>query len=89
MNLEEKNKIKRKKTPLSFKDKLPFFFFPSGFQSRLFPIKDINDTELERFKKYGFERKFKDALYVKKLGIIFYFVLFLILLLSSLLKLFI
>lgn len=86
MNLEEKNRIKRKNTPLPFIEKLPFFFFPEGFKSRLFSIKDINDAELERFKKYGFERKFKDALSTKKYGTIFYFALFLILLLSSLSK---
>lgn len=88
MNLEEKNRIKRKNTPLSFIEILSFFFFPKGFKSRLFPIKDINDVELERFKKYGFEKKFKDALSARKYGTVFYFALILILLLSSLLKIY-
>jgi len=84
MSLEERNKRKRKLERLSFIEKFPFFLFPFGFGSNLFPVKDINDAELERFKKYGFEKKFNDAIVAKKLGIIFYLLIPLILLLSTL-----
>ena len=83
MNTEEKNKRNRKLTPLTFKEKIPFFLFPFGFGSDLFPTKDINDSELERFIKYGFDKKLEDALVAKKLGIIFYLLIPLILLLST------
>ncbi|SDS01567.1 hypothetical protein SAMN05216503_1702 [Polaribacter sp. KT25b] len=80
---EEKNKTNRKLTPLTFKEKISFFLFPFGYGSDLFPIKDINDSELERFKKYGFDKKIEDAIVAKKLGIIFYLLIPLILLLST------
>ncbi|PWG04881.1 hypothetical protein [Polaribacter aquimarinus] len=83
MNQEEKNKRKRKIEPLSFKAKIPFFLFPFGFGSNLFPVKDFNDSELERFIKYGFEKKYNDAIKSKKMGIIFYFILPIILLLFN------
>ena len=55
MTLEEKNKEKRKTVPLKLIEKVKFFIFPFGFKSNLFPVKDYNDSEIERFKKYGFE----------------------------------
>ena len=86
MNLEKKNTLKRKTEPLSFSEKIRFFLFPFGFGSDLFPVKDFNDSEIERFIKHGFEKKFKDAVFSKKIGILFYLGLFLILLLSTLVK---
>ena len=83
MTEEEKNKRKRKKTPLSFYDKIPFFLFPFGFGSDFFPIKDFNDSELERFIKYGFEKKYQDAILAKKKGFIFYLIIPIILLLFN------
>ncbi len=84
INQEEKNKRKRKLERLSIKESLRYFLFPFGFGSDLFPVKDYNDTELERFIKYGFDKKFEDAIIAKKLGVIFYLLIPLILLLSTL-----
>ncbi|TVZ55080.1 hypothetical protein OD91_0322 [Lutibacter sp. Hel_I_33_5] len=78
---EDRNTRKRKIAQLTFKEKIPFFLFPFGFGSNLFPVKDYNDSELDRFKKYGFEKKYNDAIKLKKLGIIFYFIIPIILLL--------
>lgn len=83
MNLEERNKRNRKIESLSLTEKLRFFLFPFGFGSELFPIKDYNDSELERFIKYGFEKKYNDAIKSKKIGILFYFIVPIILLLFN------
>ena len=83
MNLEERNKRKRKTEPLKLIEKFKFFIFPFGFKSNLFPVKDYNDSEIERFKKYGFEKKYNDAIKFKKMGFIFYFILPIILLLFN------
>lgn len=84
MDLEKRNRNKRKLEPLTFVEKIPFFLFPFGFGSDLFPMKDMNDSEIERFKKYGFDKKLEDAIKAKQLGIIFYLIIPLILLISSL-----
>jgi hypothetical protein len=83
MNLEERNKRNRKIESLSLTEKLRFFLFPFGFGSELFPIKDYNDSELERFIKYGFEKKYNDGIISKKMGILFYFIVPIILLLFN------
>ena len=83
MNLEERNKRNRKIESLSLIEKLRFFLFPFGFGSELFPIKDYNDSELERFIKYGFEKKYNDGIISKKIGILFYFIVPIILLLFN------
>lgn len=83
MTLEEKNKEKRKTVPLKLIEKVKFFIFPFGFKSNLFPVKDYNDSEIERFKKYGFEKKYNDAIIYIKMGLIFYMLIPIILLLFN------
>ncbi|GEM_PF-7047953 len=63
---------------------LRYLLLPFSFGSDLLHVKDYNDTELERFIKYGYIKKFEDAIIAKKLGIIFYLLIPLILLLSTL-----
>lgn len=68
----------RKEEPLTKEEWLTFFFLPF-FTPR---PKDGNDhfseSEFERYSKYGFEKKAKQAATVKKLGIIFWFAVFII-----------
>lgn len=71
--LEKQNKEKRKKLPLTYNEWLGFFFLPFDWKFRtLFPTKDFNETELERFKKFGFDKKLKEAKKARLRGIIFY-----------------
>lgn len=81
MDLEEENRIKRKKAELTTKEWLDFFFFPSSsfFGSKYFPADDVQDHEVERFKRFGFDKKQKQAREARTFGIIFYFLLLLIL----------
>ena len=83
MTEKERNIRNRKIIPLSFKYKMLFLLFPFGFGSNLFPIKDYNDSELERFKKYAFDKKYNDAIAFKKIGILLYVLILLILLLFN------
>lgn len=70
---EKKNKEKRKTTPLTIEEWFTFFFIPiKNIGSKLFPAKEFNQTEEERFKKHGFEKKLKQLKIAKLLGIIFY-----------------
>ncbi|MDY7396165.1 hypothetical protein UMM65_13015 [Aureibaculum sp. 2210JD6-5] len=75
MNLEEKNKEKRKNASLTVGEWLGFFLLPINITtSSLFPAKDFNDSEDERFEKYGFDKKSKQAFIARMLGLIFYFI---------------
>ena len=73
MNLEKENSKKRKKIPLTVSEAVWFFFFPSGF-FKLDKSKstDFNESELERFEKYGYNLKLEQAQKLKKYGILFY-----------------
>ncbi|WP_400078284.1 hypothetical protein [Winogradskyella sp. R77965] len=73
MNLEQKNTEKRKNAPLSNSEALSFFFIPIGFAKiNKWKNTDFNESEIERFKKFGFERKIKQASEMRILGMIFY-----------------
>ena len=79
MNIEQKNKQKRKNIPLTLSEWFGFFFLPINMKSRsLFVTDDFNDTEVERFKKFGFEKKLKQSEQARFLGLIFYIILILI-----------
>ncbi|WP_232457068.1 hypothetical protein [Polaribacter sp. SA4-12] len=54
-----------------------------NFGSRIPPTKEFNDTEIERFEKFGFENKLIEARKFKYFGFAFYIVLFIILVLST------
>jgi hypothetical protein len=80
MNPEQENAQKRKNVPLSNSEAASFFFIPFGF-AKIYIIKntDFNNSELERFKRHGFERKIKQASEMRIFGIIFYLSLAIIL----------
>ncbi|WP_299106164.1 hypothetical protein [uncultured Tenacibaculum sp.] len=76
MTEEEKNILKRKNTPLTWDEWLGFFLVPVNMSHRsLFPTDDFNDTEVERFKKFNFDKKLKQSYQARILGAIFYFIL--------------
>ena len=73
MNLEQENIEKRKNAPLSNSEAASFFFIPFGFAKiNKWKNTDFNESELERFKKFGFERKIKQASEMRRFGVIFY-----------------
>nr|WP_298791817.1 hypothetical protein [uncultured Allomuricauda sp.] len=81
MDLEEENRKKRKQADLTTKEWLDFFFFPSSsiFGSNFFPTDDIQDQQVDRFRRFGFDKKQKQARQARTYGLIFYILLLLIL----------
>ncbi|MBD3892175.1 hypothetical protein [Olleya marilimosa] len=73
MSLEKENTEKRKNAPLTNTEALSFFFIPIGFAKlNRWKNTDFNESEIERFKKFGFERKIKQASEMRIFGMIFY-----------------
>ena len=73
MTSEEQNKEKRKITPLTNSESLIFFFIPfSFFGLNSFKNNDYNESELERFRKHGFDLKVKQAKELILFGRVFY-----------------
>ena len=73
MSLEKENTEKRKNASLSNSEALSFFFIPIGFAKlNRWKNTDFNESEIERFKKFGFERKIKQATEMRIFGMIFY-----------------
>ena len=73
MNQEQENAEKRKNAPLSNSEAFSFFFIPIGFAKiNRWKNTDFNESEIERFKKFGFERKIKQASEMRIFGMIFY-----------------
>ena len=73
MNLEQENAEKRKNEPLSSSEAASFFFIPIGFAKiQRWKNTDFNESEIERYKKFGFERKIKQASEMRKFGMLFY-----------------
>jgi len=63
MNLEEENKRKRAKANLSNSECLRFFILPfTTPRARYKSTDDFSESELERFKKYGYGTKVDDLL---------------------------
>lgn len=62
----------RKKAPLTNREFLIFFFFPFNNEPALFNTNALNDEEDERFTKYGFDTKLKQARSARKFGRAFY-----------------
>ncbi len=83
MNQEEKNIESRKLKSLTKSEKCSFFFMPFNFGSRIALSKEFNETEIERFEKFGFEKKLIEARKFKYYGFAFYIFLFIIFLLST------
>ncbi len=73
MTEEEKNVQKRKLMPLSNSESLLFFFLPFRFSGRAkWENNDYNTSEIQRFKKYGFDLKLKQAKQLTVYGRLFY-----------------
>ncbi len=73
MNLEQENADKRKNASLTNSEAASFFFIPVGFgKINGHENTDFNKSEIERFKKFGFERKVKQAYEMRVCGMIFY-----------------
>ncbi len=63
---------KRKETPLTNEEWFSFFFLPFFTPNHQWRDDLFTDSEMERFKKYGFDKKIKQAEKTKILGIIFW-----------------
>lgn len=73
---QEKNIESRKTIPLKASESLTFFFIPfSFFGLDKFRKNDFNESEMERFKKYGFDLKIKQANELTIYGRVFYIAL--------------
>ena len=73
MNQEQENAENRKNAALSYTEAAVFFFIPIGFAKiNRWENTDFNESEMDRFKKHGFDRKIKQAEEMRKLGMIFY-----------------
>ena len=73
MSLEKENTEKRKNATLTNTEALSFFFILIGFAKlNRWKNTDFNESEIERFKKFGFERKIKQASEMRIFGMIFY-----------------
>lgn len=73
MNQEQENAEKRSNAPLSNSEAASFFFIPIGFAKiNRWKNTDFNESEIERFKKFGFERKIKQTSEMRMFGMIFY-----------------
>ena len=79
MTQEQENNENRKKIPLTNSEVLTFFFIPFGFFGmNRFKNNDFNESELERFKHYGFDLKVRQANELTLFGRVFYIALIII-----------
>ena len=76
MKEKDPYKEKRKNKALKVDEWLTFFFFPITKSSGLFKTKTFNETEIERFKKFKFEKKIEQSHNARLYGIIFYIISF-------------
>lgn len=73
MTEAEKNAEKRKTMPLTNAEFFKFFFFPVFRKSFNLDNHQLNGEEDNRFIKYGFDKKLKEAKSARFYGKIFYF----------------
>ena len=73
MTEKERNAEKRKTMSLTTEEFLKFFFFPVLNRSFGFDNYQLNKEEDDRFIKYGFDKKLKEAKSARLYGRIFYF----------------
>ncbi|MCH4824622.1 hypothetical protein ML462_15720 [Gramella lutea] len=73
MEKEDFNKMNRKDKPLNTKEWLTFFFLPFLTTKPIWRNDNFPQSELERFEKYGFEKKLEQAKKTQKLGKLFWF----------------
>lgn len=70
--LNRKNKERRKKASLTTSEWLTFFFLPFFTTKSRYRNDHFSESELDRFKKYGFENKYKQAVWLKFYGYLFW-----------------
>ncbi|QXP78718.1 MULTISPECIES: hypothetical protein [Winogradskyella] len=73
-NLDKENEIKRKNASLTHSEWMTFFFLPFFNRQPFGQDDELSLTELERFKKYGFEKKYTEAINTKRQGLRFWFI---------------
>lgn len=73
MTEAEKNAKKRKTMPLTNAEFFTFFFFPVFRKDFGIDNHQLNKDENNRFIKYGFDKKLKEAQSARLYGKIFYF----------------
>ena len=73
-NLEKENQLKRKNASLTHTEWMTFFFLPFFTPKHKYRNDHYSQSELERFKEYGFEKKIIEAEKTKRSGIIFWLV---------------
>lgn len=73
-NFSKELEEKRKQEPLTLKEWLLFFIFPFFTPRPRYREDHFSISEFERFKKYGYETKLKQAKEVKIIGFIFWFI---------------
>ncbi|MFY7670033.1 hypothetical protein ACOSP6_02980 [Tenacibaculum sp. MEBiC06402] len=76
--LSEELKQKRKEAPLTNEEWWTFFILPFFTTAPSWRNDDATESEMDRFKKYGFEKKIKQAEKTRILGIIFWLLFFLV-----------
>ncbi|TXG35616.1 hypothetical protein [Seonamhaeicola maritimus] len=73
--LEKRNREKRKTDPLTAEEWLYFFILPFFTPSSNHRDDHFSESEIDRFKRYGFEKKLKQAYRVKAYGYLFWMVM--------------
>ena len=68
-------KEKRKDEPLTRDEWISFFFLPFITPKPSWRKDHFSESEFQRFEKYGFDKKAKQASEVKMLGFLFWFVI--------------
>lgn len=77
-NLEKENESNRKKASLTHSEWMTFFYLPFFTTKHKHRVDHFSESELERFKKYGFENKLIEAKKAKRNGLILWFAITLI-----------
>ncbi|MDO1500625.1 hypothetical protein Q2T40_10830 [Winogradskyella maritima] len=79
MDLEERNKKERSNASLTKEEWLTFLFSPFYSTNRIgLDTNTFNETEEERFKKFGFHQKYKEAQQARSYGCFLYIFVFLL-----------
>lgn len=71
-SLKKKNELKRKSEPLTREEWWTFFIFPFFTTKPNYRDDHYSQSELERFREYGFDNKIKEAIKVKLYGQLFW-----------------
>ena len=74
----KKNQKARKNEPLTHEEWWSFFLLPFFTPRPLYRDDHFTIAEMNRFEKYGFDKKLKEAQMVKTLGLLFWYLVFII-----------